>query len=197
MSVAPKPEVYRSYLQAPWPGMTFVLRTDRETRSLLSQVRSQIAAIDPAQPVASIRTLDDVVAESLSRPRFQAWLTTAFSAFALVLAALGIYGVTAGSLAQRTRELGIRLALGASPRAVLSTVAGEGIAVAAAGSLLGLAGAVATTRLTVTMLDPSVSLDVVACAVAAVAVSATTLVASFVPAVRAMRVEPMVALRDE
>jgi putative ABC transport system permease protein len=197
VSVPVKPEAYRPYTQAPWPGMTFVVRTEGRPQQPLAGIRSAVAAIDAGQPVASIRTLDEIVAESLSRPRFQAWLMTTFSAFALALVALGMYGVTAYTVAQRMHEFGVRLALGASPPALLRAVVGDALATAAVGLLIGVAGMVAGARVIASTVESSITLDASALALAAAVVIAVTLAASVIPGRRVMRVDPIVTLRDE
>jgi putative ABC transport system permease protein len=197
LSMPVKPEAYRPYTQAPWPGMTFVVRTEGRPQQPLAGIRSSVAAIDPGQPLASITTLDDVVAGSLSRPRFQAWLMTTFSAFALALVALGMYGVTTYTVAQRTHEFGVRLALGASPRALLRSVVGEALGAAAVGLLIGVAGMLAGARVIASVLESSAVLDASAVALAATVVIFVTLAASVIPARRVMRVDPIITLRDE
>jgi putative ABC transport system permease protein len=141
--------------------------------------------------------MNDLVAQSLAQRRFSLLLMLIFAGVALLLAAVGIYGVMSYTVAQRTQEIGIRMALGATPASVLSMVVGDGMRLVAGGLALGLAGAFAVTRLVASMLYGVSASDVVTYAVLAVALGGVALVAILIPARRATRVEPMLALRAD
>jgi putative ABC transport system permease protein len=153
--------------------------------------------VDAALPVAQVRTMDEVIYSSQSRPRFLAMLLTIFSAVALTLAALGIYGVISYSVAQRTSEFGIRLAMGAQPRSVLGMVLSQGMTLALAGILAGAAGAFLLTRYIRQLLFQTDALDPLTFTAMAGVLAAVTALSCYVPARRATRVDPMIALRAE
>jgi len=148
-------------------------------------------------PVANVKTMDELMTESVAPPRFRTTLVAVFALIGLVLAAIGIYGVMAYAVSERTHELGVRLALGATSGDVLRLVFGEAIALATIGVAAGIAGAIATTRLMTALLFGVAPTDLVTFAALAGLLVVTALAASYVPARRAMRVDPMVALRYE
>ena len=160
-------------------------------------MRAAVRNVDPTLPIAEIRTLDDVVAASQSRPRFMTLVLTSFGGVSLLLAAIGIFGVISYSVAQRTRELGIRIALGAQARGVLRLVLGGALRLAAAGVLVGLIGAFALTRFLSAFLFGVSANDPATFAAVALVLGAVALLASYLPAWRATRVDPLVALRTE
>ena len=172
-------------------------RTEGDPAALAPAVRRESNAIDPAQPVYRVRTMEDVMANSIATQRLSATLLAFFAAIALVLAAVGIYGVMSYMVTQRRHEIGVRMALGARPRDVLRMVVGQGMLLTLIGLVLGLAGAYALTRVMSSLLygvsatDPFVFLTV------PFALAAVALLANLVPARRAMRVDPLVALRYE
>ena len=174
-----------------------VLRTKGDPSQMSSAARNVIREIDSSLPVSAIKTMDDVLSTAQARPRFLTMLLTLFAGVALVLAAVGIYGVISYSVAQRTSEFGIRIAMGASPKDVLGMVLGQGLLLGAIGVVLGAAGALALTRLIRGLLFGISSFDPVTFVVMAVVLTAVTLAACWVPARRATRVDPMVALRYE
>ena len=194
--------IYLPYAQAP-AGTSLLrvpyiaVRSVRDPAAVVADVRRVLRDVDPALPVAEIHTLDDVVSASQSRPRFVTLVLTLFAGVSLALAAVGIYGVMSYSVAQRTRELGIRIALGAQSRAVLRLVLGHALSLAAGGVLLGLAGAVALTRFLAAFLFGVGSTDAATFATVALLLAAVAVVASLVPAVRATRLDPLAALRCE
>ncbi len=197
---APMPEFYVSYLQLPEflpSAMSLVVRATVPPESLTPAVRGAIQSIDPTQPIYDVETMDQVVSASLADRRLYLWLLGAFAGIALVLAAAGIYGVTSYLVAQRTREMGIRLALGAEARSLVALVVRQGAQVAALGTLAGLAGAYALTRLLSSLLYGVSATDPAVFAGVAALLAGVALVACYVPARRVTRVDPTIALREE
>jgi putative ABC transport system permease protein len=174
-----------------------VLRTDVDPRSLTGAVRDAVLAVDPEQPVFDMKTMDQRVADAASGTRFNATLLGFFGFVALALAAVGVYGVIAYSVAERTHEIGIRVALGASRGDVAGMVMSQGMAMTAAGLLFGLAGAWVVTRYMSGLLYGIAPRDPATFGVAAGMLGVVALAACYLPARRAMRVDPMVALRHE
>jgi putative ABC transport system permease protein len=164
---------------------------------LVAPARQQIASVDRALPVTQIATMEQQMAASLAPQSFSTAVLTVFAAGALLLAAIGLYGVLAFAVAQRTREIGVRIALGATHRSVLSMVVRQGMALVAVGLLVGVAGAVAVTRLMTSLLYRTHPFDPLTFAAVPVILAAVALLACYLPARRAARVEPMVALRTE
>ena len=165
--------------------------------SIANAVRSEIRNLDRALPIANLRTLDEVMNTARSRPRFLTLLLTLFSSLSLALAALGIYGVISYSVAQRTNEIGIRMALGAQSRDVLRLVGASGVRLAVAGILIGAVGALALTRTMSGLLFGVSSIDPATFLLMAGALAGVTLVACYIPARRAAKVDPLIALRYE
>ena len=191
------PEVYVAYAQYPTGSMDVVVRTAVSPRSLARSVESVVAGLDPQLPVARLATLDEVVARSISEPRFYVVLLGAFAGTALLLAALGIFGVMSFAVVQRSREIGIRVALGADPREVLRMVLGQALVLAGIGVAAGLLGALALSRAIAGLLFDLSPTDPATLASMAAALALVAVVASYLPARRAMRVDPMVVLRSE
>lgn len=202
----PDDEVYLPYLQARryletpsshFAYMTLVVRTSGDPAANVPGVRRIVWSHEPNAPISDVRTMADVVATATATPRFYLVLLGVFSGIALVLAAVGIYAVISYSVARRTNEIGIRMALGAAPRDVLRLVVGQGMIVGVGGSLAGLAGALALTRVMSSMLygvgsdDPATFLAVVAL------LGTVSVVAAYLPARRATRIDPLEALRRE
>jgi putative ABC transport system permease protein len=196
---AAAPLMYVPYLQdrEPWNWAMFALRTDRDPAALTPALRDAVLAVDPEQPVARIRTLDEIAGSLQSERRFNTLLLALFAGAALVLAAIGTYGVMAYSVARRTREIGVRMALGARPGDVLRMVLGQGAALVAAAVVIGLAGAFAASRMLASQLFEVSATDPTTLAAGAAMLCGFALLACYVPARRAMRVEPLVALREE
>ena len=192
------PQSYDPLAQSPFPFLSFVVRAPGPAMtSLTGLLRQEIHAVDPEQPVFRIESLDNLVADSMARQRFAMTLFGLFSGLALVLAAIGIYGVMAYAVAQRTSEFGIRMALGARPRDVLGLVLGHGVRLIGLGVLVGLAGSLAGARLIQSMLYQTSARDPLVFASIALLLGAVAFLACLIPARRATRVDPIVALRSE
>jgi predicted permease len=191
------PEVYLPHAQLPAQAMDVVLRTTVDPMSLTPAVQRAVGELDPELPVARLQTLDAVVARSVSEPRFYMVLLAAFAAMAVSLAALGIFGVMSYRVAQRAREIGIRVALGADPRDVRGMVLRHALALTLAGVGLGLAGAAALSRVMASLLFQLSPTDPATLAGVAAALTAVAVLASDLPARRATRVDPLEALRSE
>jgi putative ABC transport system permease protein len=189
-------ELYTPYAQRPWPVMSIAVRTSGDPMAMAGTVRKQIATLDPELPLTSIRPMEDVVADSFSQRRWTLWLLGIFAGIAISLAAVGIYGLLAYSVEQRRQEMGIRRALGATPRDLLSLVLREGLTLTSAGILFGLAGSLALTRALATLLYHVSPIDPVIFAVTALVFLAVALLASYLPARRAIRIDPLVAIRE-
>ncbi len=197
LAAAPFPVAYWPYAEMRYPAMTVLVRAATSPQSLVGPIREIVAQLDKEQPIAKIATMDQLVGDSLTRSRFTTLLLACFAAVALVLACIGIYGVTAYSVAQRTQEIGIRIALGAQREDVLLMVLRQGFRLAGIGVAIGAAAAVAVARLMTTLLygvsvgDPLTFIGVAAL------LACVALMACYIPARRAMRVDPLVALRYE
>ena len=192
-----EPTEYSSIGQRLQNPLTFVVRTTVDTDAAFAAARAQVRAVDKDLALTQIATLEDVVDAAMADAVFRTTLLSAFAGIALLLAALGIYGVLAYFVSQRSRELGIRLALGARPETLFRMVVGQGMRPVAIGAALGLAGAVAVTTLMQSLLFGVTPVDPVAYVVATAVLGAIAVAACAVPALRATRVDPLVALRDE
>jgi predicted permease len=192
-----EPMVYYAHPHLPVGFMTIVMRSRSEPLALASAATAAIRSIDPNQPVSEVRVLEEVISESVARQRFNMALLAIFAAVALALATVGIYGVISYSVAQRTRELGVRVALGARPIDVLRDVVGRGMALAGIGLALGLAASFALTRLMASLLYGVKPTDPLTFGAVATLLGLVALAACVVPARRAAHVDPMAALRQE
>lgn len=192
-----RPTCYFPHAQHPWRGMTLVARAAGEPEAVAGSVRRAAAGIDRSQPFFDVRMMNDFVSENVARPRFQTFLFGAFSMLALTLAAIGIYGVVAYAVGQRTREIGIRMALGASQRAIPWLVARQGVVLVAAGVGLGVGLALALSRLVSSLLFAVSERDPVTFVAVPVLLAIVAFAACYVPARRAARVNPVIALRYE
>ena len=197
LELDPEPLIYRSLLQVSNLSLTLVVRASGDPANLANAIRREVHAVDPNEPVYGVRTMDEVVAAALGERRFTMSLLALFAATALVLSAIGIYGVMACFVSQRTHEIGIRIALGAAPRDVLRLVLGQGVRLAACGVAAGVAGAVAMTRLIGALLYGVSPRDPSTFAVLSLMLASVAVVACYVPARRAMRVDPITALRHD
>ncbi len=196
LHVEPRPEVYIASSQAPPFAPVMVVRTTTDESALVPAIRSVIRQIDPDVPIFNVMPLQTIRYQSLAHPRFQVLVFGLFGVVALFLAVVGVYAVMAYSVSQRTNELGIRLALGASGADVMRLVVGEGAKLAAVGVVIGIPVAVITSRLLADLLFRVKPADVVTYAAVALVLGLIAVVACYVPARRAARVDPMVALRE-
>jgi putative ABC transport system permease protein len=191
------PEVYAPLAQSPFGTMFFVVRTVNDPRSIVESARRQVASLDKNAPIYHVETLDQYFAQSMEAPRFITLLLGGFAGLALVLACLGIYGVISYTVAQRTREIGIRMAVGAQKGEVLWMVIREGLRPALAGIAIGIVCALRLTRLLSSLLFGIKPADPVTFAAVALMLTGVAILACYIPARRATRVDPMVALRYE
>jgi putative ABC transport system permease protein len=189
--------VFRPFAQIPLPVVAFVVRTSGRPSHLTSAVKQAIWSVAKDQPIYKIVGLDQLANESLALRRVSSVLLGVFSALALLLAGLGIYGVMAFSVAQRTHEIGVRMALGAQPASVLKMIAGYGMRIVIAGIAIGLAGSLALSRVIASLLYEVKPTDGLTFVLTSVLLCFIALLACYVPARRAMQVDPMVALRYE
>jgi putative ABC transport system permease protein len=192
-----QPEIYIPHAQNPMAGMTFVVHTAVEPTTLADAVRREIRALDASLPVTALEPLEAVVARSISQPRFYMLVLGIFATVALVLASIGIFGVVSYAVAQRTREMGIRIALGASRERVLRMVLGNAMRLAIAGVVVGLLASIALSRTLASLLFDLSPTDPTTYAAVGVGLSLVALLASYLPAWRATRVDPVVALRAD
>jgi len=193
----PKPEMFYPYLQSPLSFMTLMVRSATDEKSLRASIQREIRAVDPDLPVYGIKSMEQLISESVSPRRLNMILLTTFAIVALVLAALGIYGVMAYSVSQRTHEIGIRMALGAQRGDVLKMIVGQGLILTLTGIGIGLAASFGLTRLMASLLYGVTATDPLTFIVVALVLGTVALMASFIPARRATRVDPMEALRYE
>ncbi|PYR91678.1 MAG: hypothetical protein DMF84_16245 [Acidobacteria bacterium] len=192
-----RPEFYTSYLQFSFPDTMMIVKTRGAAASLVPAMRRAVASVDPALPIYDVLTLDDRIAGALSRPRFNAALVAGFAAAALLIAALGVYGMLSYSVSSRLREIGVRLALGAAPQRIVRFVVAEGLRLAVIGVAIGLFAALAAGRVTRSLVvDVSPSDPRILAAVTTVMLVVACL-AAWLPARRASAVDPMVVLRQE
>jgi putative ABC transport system permease protein len=197
LATATLPQFWAAFDQWPMSNMTVVLHTARDEQSVIADARRAIAELDPDLALAHVTTLENVVAESVAQPRFYMVLLTAFAVVAMLLASIGIYGVIAYLVGQRAREIGIRIALGASPSNVVRMVVNEGVAMVAIGIGIGIVGAIALTQLMRALLFNTTSTDPMTYILVTLVLAGVALLASSVPAMRAASVDPALAMRAE
>lgn len=191
------PEINIPFAQSPWPQASVVIKTSGDPKAVIKSVTAAVSSVDPDMPLVGVDTIDEIVSESLAIDRFSVILFASFGALGLVLAAVGIYGVMAFAVAQRTHEFGVRMALGAQRSRVISQVLKEGTLLAISGSLIGLGGAYLVGRAMQSTLYGVDALDVRAFSGVSLLLLAAALLACWFPAWRASRVEPLEALRYE
>jgi len=202
LDASDRPEMYVPYRQPLFSNWTVrpmqvVVRTAGDPLAAAATVRREIARLDPDQPISDVRTMDERIGRSLESRRFNMILLAAFAALALALAAIGIYGILAYAVTERTHEIGVRLALGAQRRDVLSMIVAQGMAMTGAGAAIGVVAALAVTRLMSSLLFGISAADPMTFAAIPLLLGVVAFVACYVPARRATRVDPLVALRTE
>jgi len=197
LSDEPYAQLYTSYRQTPRRAATLIVRTAGDPTAMLSSVRERIWALDRQQPLYNVRTVDQILAQAVARPRFNMLLISILAGVALVLASVGIYGVISYSVTQRTHELGVRMALGATAGDVLKLVIGQGMLLAGIGLGVGLVAAFAVTRIMASLLFGVSATDPLTYLGLAALLGAIAFLACYIPARRATRVNPVTALRAE
>jgi putative ABC transport system permease protein len=190
-------ELYVSNAQRPAPRMIMTVRTSGDPESLAASARRIVAELDPTMPVYNVRTMREVVDATVAAPRLSAAVSSVVAALALLLATVGLYGVLAFTVGQRTHEIGVRMALGATPRMVAGLIVGQALTVAAAGIAVGVGGAAAVVRLVRSQLFGVSPVDPTTLVVVSITFAVVTAVASWLPARRAAHVSPVTALREE
>jgi len=201
LGIDPQAEMYLPYRQAdlvlPVFQLSVVMRTAGDPTLQTSALRSALAEIDPNQPLVRVRTMEENMATTVAQPRFRAWLIGVFAALALVLAAVGVYGVMSYTVTQRTSEIGVRVTMGAQPQDVFRIIVGEGLRLALVGVAVGLVTALALTRLLRSFLFGISAYDPLTFVGVSLLLTLVAVAASFFPARRATLVDPLVALRYE
>jgi putative ABC transport system permease protein len=192
-----RPEIYASSLQITPRAQTLLVRADGDPTATMASVRRELQSIDPQLPLFRVTTLEAQLSDTLSQPRFQASVLAGFAVIALLLAAVGIYGVTSHAVSQRTQEVGIRMAMGAGRGEVRRLILRQHVMPALMGVVIGLAGAIALSRLLTSLLYGVRAVDPVTYAIVALSLIAVAVAACWVPASRAMRVDPLIALRAD
>jgi len=197
LSARPWPTVYWPYPELAYNGMSILVRTQVAPLSILPTVREIVSGLDKNLPIANVATMDQMISDSVSRSRFMMFLLAVFAAVALVLSSIGIYGVMSYAVAQRTNEIGIRMALGAQRSHVLRLILGQGSRLILSGIVIGVSVALVLTRLMSTLLFGVGARDPLTFAGVALLLALVALAACYFPARRAMKVDPMIALRYE
>ena len=197
LSAEIQPEVYIAYKQNPRPTMMFVIRASNDPNSLIAAIREETRSLDSNLPIYNVRTFDQYLSASVAQPRFNTLLLGVFAGVALILTIVGLYGVTSYSVTQRSHEIGVRMALGASSRDVLALIIKQGMGLTLTGVALGLVGAFTLTRVAESLLFGVTATDPFTFIAVSVLLIGVSLAACAVPARRATKVDPMVALRYE
>jgi putative ABC transport system permease protein len=193
---APQPTVFYSHGRMPWTTMTLFVR-GRQPESVVKPVTAALHELDPTLVVSNVRTIESALAESLARERISALISTSFGVGGLVLAALGLYGLLAYLVAERTKDIGIRIALGARLGRITGSVVADGLALVAIGAAIGVAGSLLLLRSLGTLLFGVTPYDVPTYAIIVVLLGVIAAIASYLPARRAAGIEPLTALRHE
>jgi len=193
---APQPTVFYSHGRMPWSTMTLFVR-GRQPESFVRPVTAALHELDPTLVVSNVRTIESALAESLARERINALISTSFGAGGLLLAALGLYGLLAYLVAERTKDIGIRIALGARLARITGSVVAGGVALVAIGAAIGVAGSLLLLRSLGTLLFGVTPYDLPTYAIVVVLLGGIAALASYLPARRAARIEPLTALRQE
>jgi predicted permease len=197
LSTESKPAYYVPQTQVPFSQMVTVVKTIGEPRALISAATKEVAGMDQDVPLFSVKTMEEYISTSVAAPRFSTTLLSIFAGVALVLTIVGLYGVMSYSVAQRTNEIGIRMALGAQSRDVLLMIVKQGSVLILLGLVIGLAGAYALTRVISSLLFGVTAKDPFTFAAVSVLLAVVALLACYIPALRATKVDPMNALRCE
>lgn len=197
LNAANTEEMYLPMAQVPWPTTTLLVRSEVNSQSLVSAVRAKIAEVDPNLPVTGISSMEEVVGTSVAQPKLTMQFVGLFAGFALLLAAVGIYGVMAYTVTARKQEMGIRVALGARPADILRLVVGQGMRMTLIGVAIGVAVSLGLTRLLASLLFGVQATDPLVFSAAALVLVAAAFVACYIPARRATRVDPIIVLRYE
>ena len=192
-----EPAHYEHYQQVPWSGAYIVIRSSLEPQSLATSVRQAVWSLDKDLPIANAHTMEDLLFESVARARFRTFVFVVLGTLAIVLAVTGIYGVISYLVSQRTREIGIRVALGAQRRTVLGLIIRQGMGLALVGAAIGLIAAFVLTRLMRGLLYEVEATDPLTFASITILVLLVSVAACWIPARRAAKVDPLVALRDQ
>jgi putative ABC transport system permease protein len=197
LDAANSEEMYLPMAQEPWPNTVLLVRSKADAQTLVAAVRAKIAEVDPNLPVTGVSSMEEVIGTSVAQPKLTMQFVGVFAGFALLLAVIGIYGVMAYSVTSRTQEMGIRLALGASPADILRMVVGQGMRLTFLGVVIGVVASLALTRLLATLLFGVHATDPIIFSAAAIVLVGAALVACYLPARRATRVDPIDVLRYE
>jgi ABC-type antimicrobial peptide transport system permease subunit len=190
-------ELYVPHAQIPFRPMTLVLRTDRSAQDTAESIRSEVRQLDKDLPIYNVKTMDQFMGQALAQARFNTTLLATFAVVALILSTIGFYGVMAYAVAQRTHEIGVRVALGATSRDVLRLVLGQGLMLALVGIAIGVCSGLVATHLMSSLLYGVSSIDPMVFIGVAVLLIITALLACYIPAHRAMKIDPIIALRYE
>jgi predicted permease len=197
LASAPGPQMYVPYQQFSWHTAQLIVRTSDDPRALVSNIRADVRALNSHAIVTRVRTMDDAIDASTAVPRLGTWVATLFATIGALLAALGLYGVMAHGVAARTREIGIRVALGAPRGRVVALILRQGLAMTLMGITIGAIGFTLASRIVARMLFETSPADPVAIAGTVALLVGVALAAAYIPARRATQVDPLVALRDE
>lgn len=197
LNMRPTPQFYQHYRQSPWPAMYLVVRTSADPSNLANEVRARVASVDKNQAVTEIATMERIWSRYTVEPRFYVLLLSSFGAVALALAIVGIYGVVSYSVSQRTREIGVRLAMGAAHNDIVKTVVWRAMRLTLVGLAVGLIAAFAATRAMQSWLFEVSATDLTTFVATSIVLFLVALLASYLPARRASKIDPMIALRSE